>query len=72
MDFSLLKENLEQLENQINMKINSKTIGMHNHPPMKGVQLNCVYCKLYGNVFENGPLTNISNDMKDIIFSVCE
>lgn len=72
MDFSSLKENFAEIEKLITTKINTKTIGEHSHPPMIGIHPNCIYCKLYGNVFENGPSKNVNTDVKDIIFSVYE
>jgi hypothetical protein len=70
MDFTSLRESLIHLETLIDTKINSKTLGKHNHPPMTGINSNCVYCKLYGNVFENGSRKNTNEDIKDIMFSV--
>lgn len=28
----------------------------HTHPPVTGLVEDCDYCKLYGNVFLNGPM----------------
>jgi hypothetical protein len=32
-------------------------IRKHNHPPMPGKVENCGYCKTFGNLFENGPVS---------------
>tara|TARA_B100001142_G_C13816385_1_gene454773 strand:+ start:26 stop:256 length:231 start_codon:yes stop_codon:yes gene_type:complete len=34
--------------------LNDKQLCKHNHPPITMLEVNCLYCKKYGNVFANG------------------
>lgn len=46
--------------NVIDLHLNNiekdKTIICHNHPPLFGIVSNCEYCKVYGNILENGQI----------------
>lgn len=33
----------------------------HNHVPVTGIVQNCNYCKIFGNVFANGPIRSTEN-----------
>jgi hypothetical protein len=46
-----LEEVLKRYEKHVYTKLS--TI-QHTHPPIRGIQKNCLYCQVHGNVFENG------------------
>jgi hypothetical protein len=45
--------------------VKQKIVYKHSHKPMKGIVSTCPYCIRYGNIFENGP---ISEKMVDVSF----
>ena len=52
---------------------NVKSQLTHNHVPVTELVEDCNYCKLFGNVFHNGPINSKQNMMytKHIVYT-CE
>jgi hypothetical protein len=53
MDLSCLID----FEKELVDKLSRHQFLKHNHLPMMGLQPSCSYCKIFGNVFENGILS---------------
>lgn len=66
-----IKEEIVRFEQYITDNIRSQLI--HNHVPVTGLVENCNYCKLFGNVFLNGPITSTENSTyKNHIVYTCK
>ena len=45
----------------------------HTHPPVSGVVQECLYCRMHGNVFENGvvsAMTPVSSALQEFVIPV--
>ena len=66
-----IKDEIVRFEQYIADNIKSQLT--HNHVPVTGLVKNCNYCKLFGNVFTNGPISSKENSTyKTYIVYTCQ
>ena len=58
-----VRNTLAQYESTLASTLMDSTRFRHTHPPILGIEVSCLYCRLHGNVFENGVKETNSDEL---------
>lgn len=58
-----ISKTLAQYDSMVASTVMNSTSFKHTHPPIRGIDMSCLYCRIHGNVFSNGVKATNSDEL---------